>query len=281
MVRERIGLLSSARSRGCLVKVLLLAIFCFALPITITALNHFPCTPDEKAEHVVTVDAGAGSPSLKEVIPAKYQKRYLKWKNDYLSTDAGREEWERYTLDPKFTLTITISREEAEGARVNGLHWDATGKLIAATIMLGSKLDSGYPSSFNYPITCSLAPGNLPSEVKGTILAATKLAHEFGHLNRMMNMDGRLYELQNRLMIEYNRIFHANGLNAQDPRLSELVRRMDGTPVSIAQERESWAEMGAILYLQERLQKDRDAKMPQPIREAISTYYLTYPGRLQ
>src|SRR6266404_6875188 len=218
--------------------------------------------------------------TLREIIPAKYHKRYLRWRNDFLSTASGHEQWERYSLNPGFTLTITVSPEEAEGARVMDFIWDDSGKLSGATIILGSKLDSGYPSSITYPITCSLAPGNLPPEVKGTILAATKLAHEFGHLNRTMSMDGRFYQLQNRLMIEYNQIFYANGRTTLDPQLIELANEIGGTPVSIAQDRESWAEMGAILYLRERLPHlSHHAKMPGAIRQAIETYYSTYPDR--
>ena len=224
--------------------------------------------------------AEIGSSRVMELIPHDYRKRYLKWKSDYLSTEVGRTQWDRYALDPNFTLTITVSKDRAEGAILDGYRWDETGRLVAATITLGSKLNSGYPSSFNYPITCSLAPGNLPPEVKGTILAATKLAHEFGHLNRTMTMDGRLYELQNSLMIEYNQVFNANGRNCQDPRLLDLVKRMDGTPVSIAQDRESWAEIGAILYLKERLDGNRSIKMPEPVKQAIEGYYLAYPGRV-
>jgi hypothetical protein len=216
---------------------------------------------------------------IKELIPAKYKQRYLKWKNEYLSTRSGFSQWQRFALNSDVALTITISTKEAEGARVNAFQWDEKGKLLAATIVLGNKLDSGYPSSVNYPITCSLAPGNLPSEVKGKILAATKLAHEFGHLNQIMNMDGRLYKLQNELMLEYNAIFNANGRNTQDPRLLELADRMHGTPVSIAQDRESWAEIGAILFLEEKLREEYKLKMPRSIRDAINGYWLTYPER--
>lgn len=215
-----------------------------------------------------------------EVIPAEYRKRYLKWRNDFLSTQAGQSQWNRYALDPNFSLTITVSKDLAEGAIVDTYQWDENGRLTTATIRLGNKLDSGYPSSINYPITCSLAPGHLPPEAKGTILAATKIAHEFGHLDRTMTMDGQMYELQNRMMLEYNRIFDSNGRDVRDPRLLELVEEMDGTPVSIKQDREAWAEMGAALYLQERLAKNRKIKMPGPIREAIEAYYLAYPGRL-
>jgi len=237
--------------------------------------------PFVRSNESVSESADINRSRVIELIPAQYRKRYLKWRNDYLSTAVGRTQWDRYALDANFTLTITVSKDRAEGAILDSYRWDETGRLNAATITLGNKLDSGYPSSINYPITCSLAPGNLPPEVKGTILAATKLAHEFGHLNRTMTMDGRLYQLQNSLMIEYNRIFDANGRNCQDLRLLELVNRMDGTPVSIAQDRESWAEVGAILYLQERLAGDRNIKMPEPIKQAIEGYYLAYPGRVE
>ena len=216
-----------------------------------------------------------------ELIPKEYRKRYQKWKSEYLLTESGREAWKQYALNPNFTLTVTISKEEGHGARIDGYQWDTSGRLIAATIILGHKLDSGYPSSINYPITCSLAPDNLPSEVKGQILAATKLAHEFGHLDQMLSINGSLYQLQNDLMIEYNCIFFANGYNVHDPRLVELSQRMSGTPVSIAQDREHWAEMGALLYLQERLPGlTNRAKLPGPIKEAIQMYYSTYPERL-
>jgi hypothetical protein len=234
------------------------------------------------ARWIGSTNTEAVNKTVKESIPAEYRKRYLKWRNEYLSTQAGREQWNLYTLNPHFTLTITVSKDEGQGARVVGFRWDEAGKLIEATIILGNKLDSGYPSSINYPITCSLAPGNLPPEVKGTILAATKLAHEFGHLNRTMSMDGRLYQLQNELMIEYNRFFFANGRDTKDPYLLQLAEQMGGTPVSIKQDRESWAEMGAIRYLKERLpESSKRARMPGAIRQAIEAYYMNYPERLQ
>ena len=229
----------------------------------------------------VPTNSNLNTSRVMELVPAKYHKRYLKWRNDYLSTAAGRSEWNRYARDSGFTLTITVSKDLAEGAIVDSYKWDENGRLTAATIRLGNKLDSGYPSSINYPVTCSLAPGHLPPEVKGTILGATKIAHEFGHLDHMMSMDGRTYELQNRLMLEYNRIFDSNGRDVRDPRLLELAKEMDGTPVSIKQDRECWAEAGAALYLQERLAKNRKIKMPGQIRDAIEAYYLTYPGRVE
>src|SRR5262245_42678699 len=44
---------------------------------------------------------------IKEDIPQKYQSRYQNWKTEFLSTEAGREQWDFYEKNPHFTLFIT------------------------------------------------------------------------------------------------------------------------------------------------------------------------------
>jgi hypothetical protein len=277
MARIRVGL-AATRPLACLAALLLL---CSSYSLSSKATSSLDSPDRSSTEVIAWLVRRADKSTVKELIPAEYRKRYQKWKNEYLATAVGRTHWEQYALNHSFNLTITIAKQEGHGARVEGFQWDEGGRLIAATIILGNKLDSGYPSSINYPITCSLSPGNLPPEVKGKILAATKLSHEFGHLNQVMSI-GRLYQLQNVLMIEYNRIFDTNGFNIHDPQLTKLVQRMGGTPVSISQDREHWAEMGAIEYLQERLpQLSKRSRLPSPIKQAIDAYYSTYPERVQ
>ena len=254
-------------------------LFCLLYSLSIKA------TPSAESTEIDQVSAWlaarANRSTVREIIASEYKKRYQKWKNEYLSTSAGREQWERFALNQHFELTITVSRQQAHGAKVD-FQWDDFGHLIAATIILGDKLDSGYPSAINYPITCSLSPGDLPPEVKGKILAATKLSHEFGHLNQVMSMDGRTYQLQNRLMLDYMRVFNGNGFNIHDPSLMVLAEQMGGTPVSISQNREHWAEAGALDYLQERLPKlNKRAKIPSAIKDAINAYQSTYGDRFQ
>ncbi len=219
---------------------------------------------------------------IREVIPDRYRKRYERWKREYLSTQAGQKQWLRYARDPSFALTITVSQAEGHGAEAGKFEWDADGRLIAATIILGSKLDSGYPTSINYPITCTLAPDNLPKGVDGRILAATKLAHEFGHVNRTAGMDGALFRLQNELIPTYITIFKTNGWDTSDPRLIELSRRMKGTPVEIAQDRELWAEANTIEYLHEKFARGRARRsVTRVILRAIESYAQTYPERVE
>ena len=196
--------------------------------------------------------------NIREIIPKKYRKRYLRWKREYLSTEAGREQWERYARDPQFVLSITVSPERGYGAEVSDYRWNEAGKLVAATIILGDKLDKGYPAPINYPVTSALALTQLKPYISGEILAATKLAHEFGHINQRALGRMQDYLLQQEYIPLFNQIFQANGRNARDPRLLELARRMGGTPVEIAQDREHWAEANALRYLRERIPESKE-----------------------
>jgi hypothetical protein len=209
-----------------------------------------------------------------EVVPERYRKRYLRWKAEYLSTEAGRRQWEAYTRRADFMLFIVVSKGLGRSAEAGRYVWDDSGSLVGATILLGPQIETGYPSKPDYPVMCTLSPGNLPGDARGEILAAAKLAHEFGHVNYTATQDAGLFRLQDELIPEYNRIFKANGFNADDERLAELSRRMKGTPSEISREREYQAEANVVAYLKERFSGDGEyGAMPQAIREAIESYY--------
>src|SRR5690349_12267818 len=74
------------------------------------------------------------SGGIKEEVPTKYAARYQDWKREFLSTEAGRNQWASYEHNPNFTLTIAVSRENAEGATTGRYKWNDSGQLIAATI---------------------------------------------------------------------------------------------------------------------------------------------------
>ena len=217
---------------------------------------------------------------IKEVIPGKYLARYLAWKNDFLSTPAGREQWRQFEANPQFTLTITVSSDNAEGASTGKYRWNSAGKLVAATINLGSRLDDGYPNPIYFPVMNSLVPSDPSQSVNGTTLAATKLAHEFGHVLRTAQVDPQLYQLQAQLMPQYNKIFLDNGRNADDPRLVEMAREMGGTPVAIWEDREYWGETNAMVYLRDRIvQDDLRCLLFNRIRHSIDLYAKQYETR--
>jgi YD repeat-containing protein len=217
---------------------------------------------------------------IKEVIPAKYTERYLAWKKDFLSTEAGREQWGLYEKNPDFTLTITVARDNAEGAATGKYRWDSSGKLIAATITLGSRLDNGYPNPIYFPVMNSLISTESYVPISGNTLAATKIAHEFGHVIRTAQVDSHLYQLQGQLIPQYNKIFLTNGRKAGDPKLEDLAEQMGGTPVTIWEDREYWGETNAMLYLRDRITSDdMRCSLFNRIRHSVDLYAKKYEKR--
>ena len=67
---------------------------------------------------------GAG---IREIIPDKYQKRYDEWKNEFLSTDIGKAQWEMYAHHPRLMLTITITGSNSQGAGSGKYKWNEAG----------------------------------------------------------------------------------------------------------------------------------------------------------
>jgi hypothetical protein len=211
--------------------------------------------------------------NVKEIVPDKYLKKYLRWKAEYLSTEVGRRQWGRYANDKSFTLTIVVTPELGHGGMISDYRWDASGKLVGATISLGGGLDDGVLSPFYYPVTSALAPADEPNRVSGEVLAAAKMAHEFGHVNRAAEADASLYQLQNDTMVLYAKVFKDNGYNKHDPRLAELARRMGGTPPEIKRAREYGAEANALIYLEERMAGEKENReLFRKIRKSIKEY---------
>src|SRR6476620_3924005 len=99
----------------------------------------------------------------------------------------------------------------------------------------------------------ALKQGELPDALGHSVLAAAKMAHEFGHLSRMMSTDADVYRVQAELIPSYNAIIMNNGRNTRDPRLQDLVQLMGGTPIEIWEDREYWGEANAMLYLRDRI----------------------------
>jgi hypothetical protein len=217
---------------------------------------------------------------IREVIPEKYLNRYLGWKKDFLSTQAGRDQWAAYENNPQFTLTITVSSENAEGATTGKYRWNQAGKLVAATIVLGNRLDDGYPSPIYFPVMNSLIATESSEPLSGNTLAATKMAHEFGHVLRTAQVDPHIYQLQSQLIPQYNKIFLNNGRKADDPRLLSLAEQMGGTPVTIWEDREYWGETNAMVYLRDRITEDSlRCFLFNRIRHSIDLYAKQYEER--
>jgi YD repeat-containing protein len=243
--------------------------------------------PDEQliaSYHGVVSNETATSDDLtggiKEEIPAKYVSRYQQWKEEFLSTDAGRNQWNSYQNNPNFTLHITITKDNAEGATTGKYKWNDAGQLVSATITLGMHLDDGYPNPIYFPVMNSLVPTESVNRIGGNTLAATKIAHEFGHVNRTIKADGTLYQLQSQLIPQYNKIFLTNGRNPTDPKLIELAEKIGGTPVQIWEDREYWGEVNAMMYLRDRVTDDSlRCTLFNKIRHSVDLYAKDYEKR--
>ncbi|HEX7294535.1 MAG TPA: hypothetical protein VF251_02205 [Pyrinomonadaceae bacterium] len=218
---------------------------------------------------------------IREDIPAKYRSRYNQWKEEFLSTEAGRNQWNFYQNNPTFTLSITVARDNSEGATTGRYKWNDAGQLVSATIALGVRIDEGYPNPIYFPVMNSLLPGGeLSQRISGNTLAATKIAHEFGHVNRTAKADPVIYQLQTQLIPQYNKIFLTNGRNPADPRLVELARKIGGTPVQIWEDREYWGEANAMAYLRDRVTDEgMRCSLFSRIRHSVDLYAKDYEPR--
>jgi len=204
---------------------------------------------------------------IRELVPPNDQARYQLWKEDFVSTETGRREWQARAQDTQLLLTIATSMDNRHGAGIGEYDWNRSGRLTAATVTLGARLDEEYPEPVYYPVMNALKHGDLPFELGRSVLAAAKIAHEFGHLSRMISTDAGVYRLQAELIPSYNTIIMNNGRNPRDPRLQSLVQRMGGTPIEIWEDREYWGEVNAMLYLRDRI-------TDTPLRCSLFSYIL-------
>jgi hypothetical protein len=219
-------------------------------------------------------------PNLKESIDPRFAKRYAQWKSEFLSAEIARVQWELYAKHPHLTLTITVSPDNKHGAGTGNYKWNENGELVAATIFLGSRIDQGYPSSVYYPVMNALEPYEQSQMISRNVLAAAKIAHEFGHVMKIADTPEDLYKLQIKLVPIYNKIFLSNGHNVNDPRLVELAQQMGGNPVEIWEDREYWGEANAMLYLRDRMAKEGfQCRLFNKIKRMVEQYAKRYEDR--
>lgn len=245
-------------------------------PSLVAEYHGVTATTDKLVGKLPANDQGG----IREEIPKKYMARYQQWKKEFLSAETGRQQWASYQNNANFTLTVVVSRDNPEGGTTSSYEWNEAGKLVAATITLGCRLDAGVPNPVYFPVMNSLLPTETTRKIDSETLAATKMAHEFGHVNRTAKGDPVLYQLQSQVMPQYNQIFLSNGRDPSDPRLIELARKMGGTPVGIWEDREYWGETNAMLYLRDRFAEDGlRCLLFSRIKRSVDLYAPSYEER--
>lgn len=194
---------------------------------------------------------------LREEIADKYRLRYERWKKELLATEFGRTEWKDFAENANFSLTVKISDDEGQGAGTSEYLWDENGNLIGATIILGAKIDRGYPNPIYFPVVNSLSVKKPTHKISENILAAAKFAHEFGHVKQTAKTGAVIFRRQNELIAEYNDIFRAGNFDLQNARLVTVAENLGGTPVEIWENREYWGEANAMSFLLERIENEK------------------------
>lgn len=224
--------------------------------------------------------AKPSSGGLREVIDPRYRKRYEDWKNEFLVADIAKAQWELYNKHPHLTLTITIADKNKNGAGTGQYKWNDQGELVEATIFLGTRIDEGFPSKIYYPVMNSLESYEANQLLSRNVLAATKIAHEFGHVMKIAETSEEVYKLQLKLVPQYNKIFLSNGHDVNDPRLVDLANQMGGNPVQIWEDREYWGEANAMLYLRDRVAKESfHCRLFNKIKRTVEEYAKSYEDR--
>ena len=233
----------------------------------------------EAAEFMV-VGSSSEVGGIKEDVADKFKARYQRWKDVFLSTDTGKQQWATYSHNNNLTLTITMTDDNSNGASTGKYKWDSSGQLVAATITLGTHIDEGFPNPIYYPVMNSLSLPEQYRKIDQDILAATKIAHEFGHVNRTTKIDAAVYQRQIQLIPVYNKIFLSNGRNITDPKLVDLAKQLGGTPVEIWEDREYWGETNAMLYIRDKFTDDGlRCSVFSRIKRSLDLYAKGYEGR--
>jgi len=257
-----------------------LFVFFLIAPTILLISPSFNATKAETNRERAATPSEAGG--IHEIIPDKYKSRYEEWKSEFLSTDIGKAQWEMYAHHPRLMLTITVGKtgKDGYGAGTGKYKWNDAGELVAATIVLGTNLDEGYPSSVYYPVMNALEPFETRQLIGGSVLAATKIAHEFGHVMKISSTPQDLYHLQVQMVPVYNKIFLSNGYNVNDPRLVEIAKQIGGNPVEIWEDREYWGEANAMLFLKDRVEKEKfHCRLFAKIKRAVEEYAKDYEAR--
>jgi hypothetical protein len=210
-------------------------------------------------------------------------KDYQTWKKAYLSTKAGKAEWDKYANDHSVNITITMGTNSGkdQGAETTPT-FDANGNLTGATIVLGKDFASSdklNPS--DYPVSASMTEREEYSgyTISRTDRAVALFAHEFGHIDDDRKKGGALW-LKEKKLIEQ----HLAGYEKQGPawlntsEYGQIVSQLGDTPANISTGRENRAEAAVVPVLRDYYSKGAGhGSMPSRVKHAIQNYEKAHP----
>jgi RHS repeat-associated protein len=209
-------------------------------------------------------------------------KNYQGWKKAYLSTNAGRSEWDKYANDHSITITISMGTNAGgkEGAETTPT-FDSKGRLTSATIVLGTNFaKNDRLDSTDYPVTSSLVQSaeHSNSTIDRTTRAVDFLAHEFGHVDDDQKQ-GALWVQQTELMKQNLEGYGKEGQAwFNTSQYQKIVSELGDTPANISTQREVRADGAVIPVLRDYYAKGAGhGSMPSRVKQAIQNYEKAHP----
>jgi RHS repeat-associated protein len=210
-------------------------------------------------------------------------KDYQKWKTALLATKAGQAQWDKYANDHSINITITMGENTGGkyGAETTST-FDSNGKLIGASIVLGTKFAEKAAAAGDYPIGSKLTSDdpNGGYSVSREARAVFFLSHEFGHVEDAQKVGGAVWGRENALLTENLAGFKKQGqawFNSSD--YQKLLTQCGCKNLNeIHGQRELRAEGYAIPTMKDYYAKHAGhGSMPKRVKQAIQNYGKAHP----
>ena len=190
-----------------------------------------------------------------ENIDKKYKKHYEQWKSQLLSTKEGQRLWNKFANDKSFTVTISVSNNQENGALTTPVIQN--GGITGANIVLGNNIGDAHPSADSgYLVTGTLQAAGVDSKVIG----GDVFAHEVGHVEDYTQVPGWFLYLN-----DYNRDVNAAPDAASRVNLMNQYFGGQQGYESAGRSNEWEAERRAASYIQQKL----DGNIPKPVQRGM------------
>jgi hypothetical protein len=105
-----------------------------------------------------------------------HNKKYLRWKSNYLSHEGAQAQWDRLNDNKDLTVTLKWDNKSTKSV-TDGYQWNKAHDLTAATVTLAEKTGD---TSFAMPSDAGYIHGSGISN--GADRQAYVVAHEFAHI---------------------------------------------------------------------------------------------------
>jgi len=199
-----------------------------------------------------------------ENIDKKYKKRYEQWKSQLLSTKEGQRLWNKFTNDQNFTVTISVSKSQQNGAKTTPVVQNDS--VTGANVALGNNIGAAHPPpDSGYLVTGTLQDAGVSSKVIG----GDVFAHELGHVEDYTEAPSWFLYLN-----DYNKAVDAASDAASRVNLMNFYFGGQQGYEYAGRSNEWQAERRAASYIEQKL----DGNIPRPVQRGIDRLHSVTGG---